>query len=247
MEKNPARLQIMDRTKILLVDDEQDLTESLTKFLERTGFECRTAENGVKAAQCVTIFQPDIIICDVMMPVMDGREFLRSLRQEHNLIPVIMLTCVNTSYEKVMTLEEGADDYISKPFEPLELVARIHAVMRRSQVYACSLRDAWVLSAHDLTINRQRHEIYINGNPAHVTQRAFNLLEYFITHPDEVIARERLLEIVWGWENIVDTRTVDIRIAELRRVLQDDPNCPTYIQTVPHHGYRFLPAVKVIS
>ena len=237
----------MNKGKILLVDDEQDLTESLSKFLERSGFERRTAENGVKAMQYVSVFQPDIIVCDVMMPVMDGREFLRSLRQEHNLIPVIMLTCVNTSYEKVMTLEEGADDYISKPFEPLELVARINAVLRRSQVYACLLRDAWVLSAQDLTVNRKRHEIFVKGKSTHITQRAFNLLEYLITHPDEIIARERLLEVVWGWENIVDSRTVDIRIAELRRALQDDPNSPAYIQTVPHQGYRFLPEVKVIS
>lgn len=233
------------KQKILIVDDDKDIINSLKPFLGRSGFECSTAANGAVAIQQIYKTPPDLIVCDVIMPEMDGREFLRELRKAKIQIPVIMLTQVGTTYEKIMTLEEGADDYINKPFDPMELVARIRSVLRRSQLYQPSLTNAWMLSAGDLIINRQRREVYNEGELLHLTNRAFILLEYLMTHPDEILSRIRLLEIVWGWENIVDTRAVDSRIAELRRALKDQSGKPHYIETIPQQGYRFIHPVKI--
>ena len=233
------------KKNILIVDDDKDIIGSLDPFLSRCGFDCSTAANGAIAIQKIYKTPPDLIVCDVIMPEMDGREFLRELRKAKIQIPVIMLTQVGTTYEKIMTLEEGADDYINKPFDPMELVARIRSVLRRSQLYQPSLTNAWMLSAGDLIINRQRREAYFEGELLHLTHRAFILLEYLMTHPDETLSRIRLLEIVWGWENIVDTRAVDSRIAELRRVLKDQSGKPKYIETIPQHGYRFIYPVKI--
>ena len=235
------------KTKILLVDDDPEIAEGLSAYLKRSGFDCVVAADGLEALQSLKNEQPDLVVCYVIMPHMDGREFLRSIRDQRNNIPAIMLTQIDSSSERIMALNEGADDYLNKPFEPLELVARIRAVLRRSQLYSSSLTGAWVLAAGDLTFNRQRKEIHIKGEQVHCTQRAFCLLEYMITHPDEVLSRERLQEVVWGWENAVDSRAVDNRIGELRRMLGDDAGEPVYIETIPQSGYRFIPQVRIIS
>ena len=233
------------RQKILIVDDDDDIINSLKPFLSRCGFDCHTAANGTIAIEQIYKYPPDLIVCDVIMPEMDGREFLRELRKAEIQIPVIMLTQVGTTYEKIMTLEEGADDYINKPFDPMELVARIRSVLRRSLLYQPSLTNAWMLSAGDLILNRKRREVYYKGELLHLTNRAFILLEYLMTHPDEILSRVRLLEIVWGWENIVDTRAVDSRISELRKALNDQSSKVQYIETIPQQGYRFIHPVKI--
>ncbi|MCD4672239.1 MAG: response regulator transcription factor [Anaerolineaceae bacterium] len=230
---------------ILLVDDDEDITYTLSTFLNRCGFECQVASNGQEGLRILKKTPPDLIVCDVIMPEMDGREFLRSLRTSQIQIPVIMLTQVGTTCEKVLALDEGADDYINKPFDPMELVARIRSVLRRSQLYQSSLSNAWMLSAGELLINRQRREVYLQGELVHLTHRAFILLEYLITHPDEILTRERLLSIVWGWENVVPTRSIDTRISELRKVLKDQVEKPLYIETIPQQGYRFIHPVKI--
>lgn len=237
----------MGKIKILLVDDDPEIIESLAAYLKRSGFDCSVSDNGSKALQMMEHDPPHLVVCDVIMPHMDGREFLRSIRERKINIPVIMLTCIGSSSEKIMTLDEGADDYINKPFDPLELVARIKAVLRRSQMYASSLGGAWMLAAEEMVINRQRREICVKGNLVHTTQRAFGLLDYMMTHPDEVLSRNRLQEAVWGWENPVDSRAVDARIGELRRLLNDDPNQPRYIETVTQQGYRFIAEVQILS
>ena len=237
----------MDRTTVLIIDDDKEITEGLAAFLERSGFSCIVAENGKQGIEVMQCETPDLILCDVIMPEMDGREFLRDLRMKKKQIPLIMLTRIETSSEKIMSLEEGADDYINKPFEPMELIARIKAVLRRSQIYKKSLGAAWILAAEKLVFDRQRREVCLEGEPIHLTHRAFCLLEYLIIHPDEILSRERLQEAVWGWKSTVDSRAVDTRIGELRRILKDDPNQPTYIETIPQYGYRFIPTVKIIS
>lgn len=234
-----------EKYHILIIDDDSDIIGSLNPFLERCGFVCEAAPNGQLAFKILQKLPPDLIVCDVIMPEMDGREFLRKLRSEKIQIPVIMLTQVGTTYEKILTLEEGADDYINKPFDPMELVARIRSVLRRSQLYQPSLTNAWMISAGDLIINRQRREAYFKGEMLHLTRRAFILLEYLVTHPDETLGRERLLEIVWGWENVVDTRAVDSRIVEIRKALEDQTDQPCYIETIPQQGYRFIHPVKI--
>ena len=238
-------MQQENKKTILLVDDDETITSTLCSFLTRCGFDCRIANNGIEGLVEIKNHSPDLIICDVIMPEMDGRDFLRKLRNDNIRIPIIMLTQVGTTYEKVMTLNEGADDYINKPFEPIELVARINSVLRRSAAYEKPLANAWILSAGELIVNRQRREVYLQGELLHLTNRAFVLLEYLLTHPDEIISRERLLNVVWGWENIVDTRAVDARIGELRKALREDVDHPKYIETIPQKGYRFVQDVKI--
>jgi DNA-binding response OmpR family regulator len=178
------------KPKILLVDDEQAITANLSPFLERSGFILTVAADGEAALAQVPSFAPDLIVLDILMPRLDGRETLRRLRQAGDWTPVILLTQVGESTERAMALEEGADDYLNKPFDPHELVARMRAVLRRARA----------------------------GQPP--------------------------LDAVWGWDYPTGTRTVDTRIAELRRVLDDDPASPRYVETVPGQGYRFVGEVE---
>jgi len=183
----------------------------------------------------------------VLMPVLDGRETLRRLRQEKNWTPIILLTQVGESAERAMALEEGADDYINKPFDPHELIARIRAVLRRARPGQPPLAAATRLASGLLIFDRTSRRAWLESVELTLTPKAAALLEYLMTHPDELISRERLLDAVWGWEYPVGTRTVDTRIAELRRVLGDDPAQPRYIETVSGQGYRYAGAVEVVA
>ncbi len=236
-----------DRPRLLLVDDEGAIIENLTPFLERSGFGVVTAPNGSEALRQIAAAPPALIVMDVLMPVMDGREALRRLRQDKNWIPVILLTQVGESAERAMALEEGADDYINKPFDPYELIARIRAVLRRARPGQPPLAAATRLASGPLLFDRASRRAWLDKSELTLTPKAAALLEYLLTHPDELISRERLLDAVWGWEYPVGTRTVDTRIAELRRILSDDPAQPRYIETIPGQGYRFVGTVEVAA
>jgi DNA-binding response OmpR family regulator len=229
---------------ILLVDDESAITENLTPILKRSGFDVKTASNGAEALEIIQIETFDLIVTDVLMPRMDGRELLRTLRRNDNWIPVILLTQIGEAVERAMALEEGADDYINKPFEPHELVARIKAVIRRVRPGKLPLSVAWHLLCGELNFDRRARRVYLKGKELTLTPKALTLLEYLMTHPDELVTRERLLDVVWGWDYPVGSRAVDTRIAELRRVLGDDPVQPRYIETIPSQGYRFVNDVE---
>lgn len=228
------------RTKLLLVDDEAAITDNLTPFLERSGFAVIVAADGQAALRQVTAEQPDLIIMDVLMPQMDGRAALRQLRRNDDWTPVILLTQVGESVERAMALEEGADDYLNKPFDPHELVARIRAVLRRSRPGQRPLAAAQTLTSGPLRLNRITRRAWLNDQELHLTPKAVTLLEYLMTHADEPVSREQLLDSVWGWDYPAGTRAVDSRIAELRRALQDDPAAPNFVETVPGQGYRFI-------
>ncbi len=230
--------------RILLVDDETAITANLAPFLERAGFLVGTAGDGAQAIEQISHFKPDLVILDVLMPRMDGRQVLRQLRQQGDWTPIILLTQVGEASERAMALEEGADDYINKPFDPRELVARIRSVLRRARPGQPPLAAAWKLVCSSLVFDRRAHRVFLEGEELTLTPKAVALLEYLMTHPDELISRERLLETVWGWDYPVGTRSVDTRIAELRRVLGDDAATPTYIETVPGEGYRFAGKVE---
>ena len=233
-----------DNSRILLVDDESAITDNLTPFLQRAGFTVSVASDGEEALKIIESSPLDLIVSDVLMPKMDGRELLRSLRQDNNWTPIILLTQVGEAFERAMALEEGADDYINKPFEPHELVARIRAVLRRAKPGTPPLSAAWQLSCGDLRFDRRARRIYLQDQELNLTPKAVLLLEYLMTHPDELVTRERLLDVVWGWDYPVGSRAVDTRIAELRRVLKDDATEPKYIETLPGQGYRFAPTVE---
>jgi DNA-binding response OmpR family regulator len=232
------------RPHILLVDDEPSIIENLAPFLERSGFEVSTADNGSRALDLISQAGPDLVVSDVLMPEMDGRELLRSLRQDDNWIPVILLTQVGEAFERAVALEEGADDYINKPFEPHELAARIRAVLRRAKPGTPPLAAAWQLSCGDLDYDRRSRRAYLQKQEITLTPKAMLLLEYLMTHPDELVSRERLLDVVWGWDYPVGSRAVDTRVAEIRKVLGDDPSHPRYIETIPGQGYRFAADVE---
>jgi len=234
------------KPKILLVDDEQAITANLSPFLGRSGFVVTVAADGEEALRQVSSFRPDLIVLDILMPKLDGREALRRLRQAGNWTPVILLTQVGESTERAMALEEGADDYLNKPFDPHELVARIRAVLRRVRPGQPPLASAQRLACGDLILDRQARRVFAASEELRLTPKAVALLEYMMTHPDELLTRDRLLDVVWGWDYPTGTRTVDTRIAELRRVLNDDPAQPRYIETVPGQGYRFVGGVEVV-
>jgi len=230
---------------ILLVDDEAPITNNLAPFLGRSGFGVEVASNGVEALQKVDALHPDLLILDVLMPQLDGREVLRHLRQAGNWIPVILLTQVGEAGERAMALEEGADDYLNKPFDPHELIARIRAVLRRARPGQPPPSAAARLSCGRLALDRVSRRVWLDQNELPLTPKSIMLLEYMMTHPDELVSRERLLDVVWGWDYPVGTRAVNTRIAELRRVLDDDPSQPRFIETLPGQGYRFVGEVEV--
>lgn len=228
------------RPKILLVDDEEPVISALTTFLQLSGFDVETARDGEAALAALERLQPDLIVLDVLMIGMDGRETLRHLRRAGNWTPVLLMTQISGTPERIMALEEGADDYLNKPFDPQELVARIRAILRRTQAGARSLYAAHRLHSGAITLDRRSRRVWKNDRELLLTPKAVAILEYFMTHPDELITRERLLDAVWGWESAVGTRVVDTRVAELRKALDDDPAAPIYIETVPGMGYRFI-------
>jgi len=235
------------KPKILLVDDEAAITDNLASFLERAGFIVAVAADGEEAIREADSFIPDLIVLDVLMPRLDGREALRRLRQAGNWTPIILLTQVGESADRVMALEEGADDYLNKPFDPLELVARIQAVLRRARPDRPPVAIAQRLRSGDLLLDRLARRAWLARRELALTPKAFALLEYLMMHPDELLSRERLLDAVWGWDYATGTRTVDTRIAELRRALGDDPCQPRYIETAPGQGYRFAAPVEAAS
>ena len=232
------------KPRVLLVDDESAITNNLSPFLERAGFDVSVAEDGEAALTRMADHAPDLLVLDVLMPRLDGREVLRRMRSAGNWTPVILLTQVGESSERAMALEEGADDYLNKPYDPHELVARIRAVLRRARPGQPPLAAAGRLASGDLVFDRRALRAWLAGQELTLTPKALTLLDYLLTHPDELLSRERLLDVVWGWDYPVGTRAVDTRVAELRRALKDDPDNPTFIDTAPGHGYRFVGEVR---
>lgn len=234
-----------DRPRILLVDDETAITDNLAPILERSGFAVTVAADGEQALEQFAASPPDLLVLDVLMPKVDGREVLRRLRSQDNWTPVILLTQVGEASERAMALEEGADDYLNKPFDPHELIARIRAVLRRARPGKPPLTAAWKLTCGPLSLDRRSRRVFMEGEELTMTPKAQALLEYLMTHPDELVTRDRLLDVVWGWDYPVGTRAVDTRVAELRRVLGDDAGEPRFIETITGQGYRFVADVEV--
>ncbi len=232
------------RPKLLIADDEADLLAELKPLMERSGYQVLSAGDGARALEIIARERPDIVILDVLMPRLDGRDVLRSLRQSGDWTPVILLTKINTAAERVLSLQEGADDYLNKPFDPLELVARVQAVLRRTRQGAPSPATSRFLRSGALVLDRQLRQVALGGHSVNLTSRAVGVLEFLMLNPYELISRERLLDEVWGWSNAIETRAVDIRIAEIRKALNEDAETPVFIETVVGHGYRFLGEVR---
>lgn len=234
-----------DRPLVLVADDEPDVLGSIVPFLSRSGFRVISAPDGRIALDEIRRHRPDACVLDVLMPSADGREVLRTLRREENWVPVLLLTQVGEAVERAMALEEGADDYLNKPFDPHELVARVRAVLRRTHNGKPPLANAPVLvSTFGLRLDRVSRRAWLRERELVITPKGFTLLEYLMVHQDELIERARLLEVLWGFDDAVGTRAVDSRVAELRRVLGEDASEPRWISTVQGKGYRFIAEVS---
>ena len=232
------------RSTVLLADDDEAITDQLAPLLERSGFTVQIVHDGVQALARARSDTVDLVVLDILMPGMDGREVLRGIRRSGRWTPVVLLTRVGESRERTMALEEGADDYLNKPFDPYELVARLRAIQRRATRGLPPLASAQRLRAGRLSLDRASRRAWLDDRELLVTPKASLLLEYLMTHPDELLSRERLLEALWGWDFPAGTRAVDNRVAELRKVLGDDAGRPRWIQTVSGQGYRFVPDVE---
>jgi two-component system alkaline phosphatase synthesis response regulator PhoP len=220
---------------ILVVDDEESIRDMLTRFLTAEGFAVETAGDGLAALAAARRLQPDLVVLDVMLPGMDGFEVLRRLR-EASQVYVLMLTARAEEMDKVVGLTVGADDYLTKPFSPRELVARVKALLRRQR--GAPDRPP-VLEFGRLRIDPGERRVWMDGTEIPLTSLEFNLLLALAGHPRLVLTRPQLIETVWGADFYGDERVVDVHIKELRRKLEDDPGRPVLLTTVRNIGYRF--------
>jgi DNA-binding response OmpR family regulator len=234
----------MEENTVLIVDDEDAIRSGLAAALRRARFHVIEARDGIEALKLVDEHQPDIIVLDILMPEMDGREVCRQLRQNENWTPVIMLTQINATGEKISSLEEGADDYLNKPFDSYELIARIKALLRRQSVAGRPVQLAHVLVSGRLRLERETHRVWLDGKDIPLTTKAFGVLAHLMSRPNMVVSREQLLDHVWGWDDPSGMRTVDVRISEIRRRLGDIATEPEFIETIAGEGYRFIGEVK---
>ncbi len=235
--------------KVLIVDDEPSIVELVRFTLEKEGFRTEAATDGHQALEAVERSRPDLVLLDLMLPGIDGLDVCRQLRQKAR-IPIIMLTAKATEVDKVVGLELGADDYITKPFSPRELVARVRAVLRRSQARAeASAAEGGAqpaagqeLRAGDIRMDVARHQVWVGERLVELTPKEYELLRTFMANKGIVLTRELLLDRVWGYDFAGDTRTVDVHVVRLRQKLEDDPAHPRYIETVRGVGYRMRDA-----
>ena len=229
---------------ILVVEDEKPILDILQFNLEKEGYKVATAMDGETAVQLAFQVNPDLILLDVMLPGLDGFEVCKTVRTRSD-VPIIMLTAKGEEVDKILGLEIGADDYITKPFSMRELSARIKANMRRT-VGADSLsagvptgQTGNVILSGALKIDCDRYEVYRNGEPVILTIREFELIKFLAMQPEKVFSRETLLERVWGYEFFGDVRTVDVTVRRLREKVESDPSAPRYIMTKRGVGYYF--------
>ena len=223
----------MGRT-ILVVDDEPTLRETLAEALDADGFNVVTAADGREALVKFRELRPDLLVLDLMLPELSGIEVCRIIRQESG-VPILMLTAKSAELDKVVGLELGADDYVTKPFSLRELTARIRALLRRTEQPAGDGPAAVTLG--DLAIDLAGHRILRDGAPVPVKPKVFELLAFLLRHPGQVFSREQLLEQVWGYDYAGETRTVDVHVHWLRAAIEPDPASPSYLHTVRGVGY----------
>jgi len=221
---------------VLLVDDEEPIRESLPYTLRREGYEVSTAADGITALELWRERSPDIILLDLMLPGLDGTEVCRRIRAQSD-VPILMLTAKDSEIDKVVGLELGADDYITKPFSTRELMARMKAVMRRVPSEASPKRN--VLEAGHVCVDLDRHEVYVNGTLVDLSPKEFRLLHSLVANQGRVLTRDELIESGWGNEFMGDLKTLDVHIRWLREKIEEDPSSPKHIITVRGVGYRF--------
>ena len=223
--------------KLLLVEDEAAIAEGLSVSLEAEGFQVAWVKDGGEALVAWERVRPDLVLLDLMLPGMSGTEICRQLRQRSD-VPIIMLTARDSEVDRVVGLELGADDYITKPFSSREVVARIRAVLRRSGSAELADVDA-PAEASGVRVDRVRHEVQVDGDPVELPPKEFDLLALLVENAGRVLTRDQLIDAVWGSDYVGDTKTLDVHIRRLRTRVERDPASPVRIQTVRGIGYRF--------
>ena len=230
-----------NKQKILIVDDDENIANLISLYLTKECYETRIEHDGQSALDAFKEYAPNLILLDIMLPGLDGYEVCREIRRESK-VPIIMLSVKTEVFDKVLGLELGADDYITKPYSMRELTARVKANLRRSKaqpVVEEEPENQNTINSGELSINVERYEVAKNGEIIDITLREFELLKFLAMQPDKIFSREKLLENVWGYEYYGDVRTVDVTVRRLREKIEDDPSMPKYIITKRGVGYYF--------
>jgi two-component system response regulator RegX3 len=225
--------------KILLVEDERSIAEGLKISLEAEGFQVAWAKDGTEALGTWERTRPDLIVLDLMLPGVSGTEVCRTIRARSD-VPIIMLTARDTEVDRVVGLEIGADDYLTKPFSTRELIARIRAILRRAPHGGMATSvDELPVEASGVRVDRSRHEVSVDGRTVELPPKEFELLAILVEHSGRVLTRDQLIDEVWGADYVGDTKTLDVHVRRLRSRVEDDPTDPRRIRTVRGVGYRF--------
>jgi two-component system response regulator RegX3 len=224
-------------TRILIVEDEASFSEALAFLLTKEGFETAVAEDGRQAINMFNADGADLILLDLMIPEVSGVEVCRTIRTQSQ-VPIIMLTAKDAEIDKVVGLELGADDYVTKPYSSRELIARIKAVLRRGQSEDGSNQDQDLLEVGPIRLNIGKHQVFVGGNPVALPLKEFELLEFLMRNSGRVLTRSQLIDRVWGGDYYGDTKTLDVHIKRLRAKVESDPANPVLIQTIRGLGYK---------
>jgi two-component system, OmpR family, response regulator ResD len=226
-------------TLIAIVEDEPSISEVISLYLKRAGYQIQRYEDGLAAQKAFSHQLPDLVILDVMLPGMDGFALMRSLR-DRSEVPIILLTSRREESDRIAGLELGADDYVVKPFSPQELVSRVRAVLRRA-LKESKDADGSPLAFPGISLDPQTRSVVVNEKEISLTAREFDMLYHFLRHPHQVFSRDKLLESIWGLSDYIDPSTVTVHIRRLREKIEDDPANPIHLQTVWGVGYKFEP------
>ncbi|RFS86836.1 DNA-binding response regulator [Actinomadura spongiicola] len=225
--------------RVLVVDDDPTVADVVARYLTRDGHDVACVADGPAALRAAVDDPPDLVVLDLMLPGMDGLEVCRRLR-ETSTVPIVMLTALGTETDRLVGLETGADDYVTKPFSPRELALRVRSVLRRARGALTPTGPVGPLRDGDLAVDVSAHEVALRGELLSLTSREFDLLAFLLRHPRQAFTRERLLERVWGW-TFGDSSTVTVHVRRLREKIEDDPTAPRRIVTVWGVGYRYEP------
>jgi len=223
--------------KILVIEDDRATRKALQQLFEPEGYSVDAASNGAEGLAMFRASRPNFVILDLAMPKMNGQDVCRSIRKESEEVPILVLTGSSDEISRVLLLEMGADDYVTKPFSPKELLARVRAVLRRTR----RTHEVEHLYFDDVSVDFAKMEALRSTRPVPLTPQEFKLLKYFAQHPQRVLSRDQLLSDVWGYNSYPSTRTVDSHILTLRQKLERDPANPVHFVTVHHAGYKFVP------
>ena len=237
LELNAEVFVMENKPKILIVDDEENICELVRLYIEKEGFDAIIANDGQEAVAKFNKEKPDLILLDIMLPIKDGWQVCHEIRAQSK-VPIIMLTAKGETFDKVLGLELGADDYVVKPFEPKELIARIRAVLRRSADSVDEKADEDELSFDGLKINQSTYEVYIDDKKVEMPPKEFELLYFLAKNTNKVFTRDQLLDEIWGYEFFGDSRTVDVHIKRIREKLEGE-NRTWALKTVWGVGYKF--------